>query len=248
MPPEKAKEVIGVARNLYDHAVANCDAQFGRMVDALEQKNLRQSTVLVVTADHGEEFLEHKFLGHSQSLYAELVDVPLIMSYPPALPAGAHVRGPVGLIDVAPTLQALAGLPADASMSGIDLLPQIRNGDTGSARPYYLVRRPMLDGAKKDLVPKMEAVVSGSWKLIHNHGDVSVELGRRPEWELFDDASDPGETVNLAEKDAATLRRMQALLEKGPGSHASPAVKPAPAPALDPATRERLRALGYGVE
>ena len=158
------------------------------------------------------------------------------------------MRGTVGLIDVAPTLLALAGLPADRSMSGVDLLPEIRSGDDPgvSTRPYYLLRCSMAANAQKELVPDMEAVVSGSWKLIHNHGAFFGDLGRRPEWQLFDDAKDPGETVNLAEKDAETLGRLQALLEKAPG--APPAVKPQAAPALDPATRERLRALGYGVE
>ena len=79
-------------------------------------------TVVVVTADHGEEFLDHGGLGHGTTLFAELVDVPLVIRYPKLLAPGRRVAHLTRHLDLAPTLLGFAGIPVPAGYEGGSLL------------------------------------------------------------------------------------------------------------------------------
>jgi arylsulfatase A-like enzyme len=95
----------------YDGAIAYLDDQLGRLFAELESRHLLDSTVVLVSADHGEEFGEHGVFDHGNSLYRPSVQVPLLVVYPPAVPAGRIISDPVTLRDVAATLADLAGVP-----------------------------------------------------------------------------------------------------------------------------------------
>jgi arylsulfatase A-like enzyme len=105
---------------LYDATVAQADRDVGRLLDALEQDGLAQRTLVVVTSDHGEEFLEHGDLSHARTLFDEILRVPLLIRVPGMAPR--VVDEPVELIDVAPTLLARLGIAPDPRMRGSDLL------------------------------------------------------------------------------------------------------------------------------
>jgi arylsulfatase A-like enzyme len=119
MPARDREHVIA----LYDAEIRFTDDILGRVLDALEARGRLRDTVVVVTADHGEEFFEHGGKGHQRTLYEEVVRVPLVVSWPGRLPGGVVVEDPVRLIDVMPTVLALAGLPAPPRMQGRDLAP-----------------------------------------------------------------------------------------------------------------------------
>jgi len=108
--------------DLYDGEIAYVDAQIGRLLDELDSRHLLENTVIVLTGDHGEEFKEHGLLGHGQTLYAEQLRVPLIIAGPTGLPEGAHSRETVSLVDLAPTLLALAGAEPLPETAGVSLL------------------------------------------------------------------------------------------------------------------------------
>lgn len=91
----------------YDGAIAYLDAQLGQLFQQLEARGLMDRTVILLTADHGEEFGEHGLFDHGNSLYRPSVEVPLVL-VGPGVPAGASVDGPVSLRDVAHTLAALS--------------------------------------------------------------------------------------------------------------------------------------------
>src|SRR5262249_29552298 len=153
----------------YDSEVAFVDRQLGRLVAALER--LDRPVVLVLTADHGEEFKEHGGWYHGSSVYEEQVRVPLIVVAPGLGPR--VVRQPVELVDVAPTVMGLLGQAAPPSLRGDDLGAALLGG--GEARPIFAE------------VDTRRMVADERWKLIH---DV-----RRDTWELYDLDADPGEQV-----------------------------------------------------
>jgi arylsulfatase A-like enzyme len=95
---------------LYDGEIAFVDAHVGNIMAALKALGLEENTIVAVTADHGEEFLDHGQTGHFKTLYDEVLHVPLLIRYPGHVPAGRRVAGQVRLMDVAPTLLALAGV------------------------------------------------------------------------------------------------------------------------------------------
>jgi hypothetical protein len=102
-------------RAAYAGEVAYADRQLLRLLDALQRRGVLDGGVVVLTADHGEEFWDHGGVEHGHSHHGEVVDVPLVLVAPGVAP-GAR-SGVASLIDVAPTLRAVAGLPPD----GIDL-------------------------------------------------------------------------------------------------------------------------------
>jgi arylsulfatase A-like enzyme len=112
------------ASALYDAEVAYVDSQVGRLLDGLRARGLDGRTVVVALSDHGEEFGDHGSWEHGHTHYDELLHVPLVVRAPGVAPL--VVRAPVGLIDVAPTLCALAGVPPAPGFRGRDLTAALR--------------------------------------------------------------------------------------------------------------------------
>jgi len=106
---------------LYDGEIAFADAEVGRLLGYLRDRGLDERTLVVVVADHGEEFLEHGGVDHGHTFYQELLHVPLIISGP-GVPRGCTDSSWVGSYDLSPTLLRLAGVSVPQVMEGIDLL------------------------------------------------------------------------------------------------------------------------------
>ena len=107
----------------YDGAVAYVDDQLGRLLDNLKGQGLLDNTIVVVTSDHGEQFGEHGLFDHANSLYRPLLHVPLVLSFPPRLPAGTRVRQPVSLVDLAATILDLIPAAGGPTLPGQSLAP-----------------------------------------------------------------------------------------------------------------------------
>ena len=241
----KTLEELGITRQaLTDHMkglylgeIRLVDEYIGKFHDFLQGRGLMDNTLLIITSDHGEEFLEHGYLSHHGKTggKSELIDIPLIMLFPgdDPLNIGRGLESQVRLVDLAPTIIDYLGLTDTGPiMEGSSLLPLIR-GEESSARVGYIS------------TPWFETVVTDRWKYI------SLKEPKREE--LFDLKSDPGESVNLASKHPEKVKEMRQIygifsreMEK---SIASPLPlknsEVSPEPLFDPATRERLRALGY---
>jgi arylsulfatase A-like enzyme len=226
---------------LYDGALLYVDGEIGRLVDGLRKLGLTGDTLLIVTADHGEEFWDHGEeerrlgddpraiwgVGHGHSLYQELLHVPLILAGP-GIATGARVPCPVALLDVAPTILDALGLPPAVSMEGRRLArftPPDAEG-AGRCQPRALAAESPAYG------PDSRAVLYKGWKLV---------LRQSAPPALYDLAHDPGEHRNLAEESPRQLKILAHLLEYELGGSASLG-----APALpDPETARQLHALGY---
>jgi len=103
----------------YDGALAYLDDQIGKLIEELDRRHLLDHTIVLLTADHGEEFGEHGMFDHGNSLYRPSVQVPLLVAYRGVVPQGGKVDHPVTLRDVAATLADLAGLPGGVPGSSL---------------------------------------------------------------------------------------------------------------------------------
>lgn len=150
-------DLIERAERLYDGEVAYVDEQIGRLLAALEARGLLENSIVVVTSDHGEEFLEHGGFEHGHTLYQELTHVPLILSAPGRL-AARRIATRVGLVDVGPTLCELAGIAPPATARGSSLVPLALGQAPDTAGP--LLAHGNFWG------PALESLIVGPHKLI----------------------------------------------------------------------------------
>jgi arylsulfatase A-like enzyme len=216
------------AKGLYDAELAFLDAELGRLFDGLEARGLDGETLVVVTADHGEEFGEHGGFEHGHTLYQELLHVPLLMRLPGLIPAGEVLEGRVGLIDVAPTICDLAGVAVPETFSGRSLRGVLA-GEAAAAAP--ILAHGNFWG------PALTSWSSGRWKL------VLTPDGEGQRAQLYDLETDPSELHDLAAAEPARVAELRAELTlalKGGASR-----EPGTAVELSPAERKRLEALGY---
>ncbi len=218
--PVKLKGVAGLEEK-YDYEIAVADRWIGELLDALDRTKLTDRTMVVILSDHGEAFGVHTFEGerlyfHGQTLYDEVLRVPLLVRLPGVAPA--VVDDVVGLIDVSPTILDALGLPAPERFVGRSLLPRMR-GEPLSPRGV---------GAEMQKTPgwKHEArayVAAGGKDKIIVRGDGTTEV--------FDLEADPEERKNLSRSDPARTERLRAELEAWTASLTPPAAaSPAAAP------------------
>ena len=225
-------ETFGAERDvdLYDGEIAFTDAHLARVLEAVDRLGLADDTLVVFTADHGEEFGDHGGEKHGHTLYRELVRVPLLIRAPGFPPGRSDSL--VSGVDLLPTVLELAGLRPPLPVVGRSLVPELRGEDPGEGAVLAELR----------LQPEqqLEGVLQGDWKLIVDR--------RGDERSLYDLGADPGETRDLlaeeAEVAAGLERVLEALLESArsaAGAYSSPGSL-----SLLPGDADRLSDLGYG--
>jgi len=117
--PENRQHYI----DLYDGEIAFADAQLGTLFSYIRSEGLAENTVIIVVADHGEEFLEHSGFGHGHAFFQEIVHVPLIFSGA-SIPAGVRDMSWVGHFDMTPTILTMLDIEVPDVMEGRDLFTQ----------------------------------------------------------------------------------------------------------------------------
>lgn len=179
-----SKEAIQVIRSHYAGLVTFQDECIGRLLDHLENAGLKEDTVVLFTADHGEMLGDmHAF--HKACLYEPSVKVPLLLRVPGQSHQGETVPHLVGLHDVFPTLCSLADLPVPEGLDGTDLAPVAQ--DPAAAGRESIVAYCQDDPRQKIMIRR------GSWKYIYCQEGPTEELYdlQSPEGELRNRASDP---------------------------------------------------------
>jgi arylsulfatase A-like enzyme len=228
MPDDQRRNLIAH----YDGAITYFDEALGRLLEELNERGLTSRTLVVVVADHGEEFFDHEGWGHGHSVYDELIHVPLIMSMPGTLPGGTRAWTTARQIDLLPTMLSASGVKKGTeSMDGVSLWESLLSGRDDWPEPPVMAE--VFYGRQFS-----RAFKDGSNKLIHAKGGEGERLM------LFNLSSDPGETEDVAaEKPDLTeslYRRLKGLL-----SEATSRRLEAGTTTIDEGTREKLRALGY---
>jgi arylsulfatase A-like enzyme len=225
---------------LYDAGIRQLDAEVGRLFTWMRREALLDETLLVITSDHGEEFMEHGRLDHFLPTWQEVLRVPLVLRGP-GIPRGMRIPEPVSSIDIAPTLLAIAGVEAPPEMEGLDLGQLIRRGEGVSAFLERSLYGEAAGGLSFDLVapgafPVFSSLRRGPYKLIHeSKGD---------RYALYDLSNDPREQQDLASTQPEVTRALIAQMRER-YSNLSGTGADSETVELSDEDIERLRSLGY---
>jgi arylsulfatase A-like enzyme len=198
--PSHASGVDGL-KEKYNGEVSFVDKHVGQILDSLKAQGLDKDTAVIIFSDHGEAFGDHKFGGermffHGQTLYEELLRVPIAISIPGVPPR--KIDTPVMLVDLGPTIVDLVKAKRPANFHGRSLLGAML-GEPLDEEPVYAELLPAIDWKHH-----WKVLVSGGWKIIQKLSENTVEL--------YDLKKDPDEQRNLAPDEPAKTSEMQKKL------------------------------------
>jgi arylsulfatase A-like enzyme len=214
----------------YDGEVAWSDELVGRLLGALSDAGVSDQTLVVVTSDHGEGLGEHGEAVHGYFIYQTTLHVPLVMRGPGVKP-GVAVDGVTRSVDLFPTTMELLGLRTRTpATSGRSFAAQLRGTALDDEPSFAESLVPLVHYGWSDL----RSVRDGRWKYI-----------LAPRAELYDLDRDPGELINLVEREPARARALRAGLEQSLRAERVSARSAPAAAAVPPDLLEKLGALGY---
>jgi len=243
---------VAYVNALYDGEVLCVDREIGRVLAKLDELGLAGSTLVIFTADHGEELYQrNRYFYHACSVYESVLHVPLVMRMPGKLPAGRRIADPVELAGVVPTVFDLLGekAPPDEGIEGRSLLPQIR-GEAAVDPPITITEwyeERALEGRRPIFTAR-----EGNWKLIHNPDRIEPQLppykkGGATRYaigseELYDLSETPLETRNRIDEKPEIAARLRSAIERFLKERKGKVGTAAP---MDEGTVDRLIQLGY---
>jgi arylsulfatase A-like enzyme len=173
---------------LYDAEIRALDENLAALFAKLKKENVYENSLIILTADHGDEFLDHGSVDHAHTLYDELLRVPLIIRFPKSASQGT-IHAQVQTIDILPTILDVLKLPADPHWMGRSLL-MYQNGANGhEPAPVFSERADLI------------SLRSGTHKYIYN---TELKTG-----ELYDLQNDPGEKNDISAAEPQIANRMQ---------------------------------------
>jgi arylsulfatase A-like enzyme len=219
-------EAVQAEADSYDGAIAYLDHETGRLLDELQRRGVLDNTMVVITSDHGEHLGEHGYMRHGHTLYPEVLHVPLMVLLPKGQAAGVRVARPVSLRDIAATVLSVAGIDCGTTcLPGASLAPLWTTAEAADdAAPIS----PVFAEVKRGLrIPDRYPNAKVDLHALLSDGLHYIVSGSGHE-ELYDLASDPSASRNLAEapEHAAVLQEFRArvaLLRERSSSPASAA-------------------------
>jgi len=217
------RDEVRFLNDLYRGGVLSVDHRIGLLLEALEASGKVADTIVVLTSDHGEEFMEHGSIVHTKTLYDESLHVPLIMRGP-GIPESTRVSSLAGLIDIVPTVLGLLGLPVESGLDGVDLAKDWLNVSTHAGDRELAIETSWIDGtrAKRGIRTRQQKLI------------VNLDSG---ESEFYDLHEDPAERNNLYPTAEALVLERRVL-------QAPQAVEEGDV-VLSPEDIEQLKSLGY---
>jgi arylsulfatase A-like enzyme len=239
-------EVLAARAGLYDATLALLDDVLKDLFGALREVVSFDDTLIIVTADHGENLGDHGHMGHSFTLYDSTLRIPLLIRMPGGKKGGTVRTDPVQLTDLFVTIAKATGIDSlDERVTGVDLMANPAPADRPVVGEYYypttfLGRFPKTEAAEKMIAPfrrRIRSIQIGPEKLIWGSD------GRN---ELYQTAIDPHETDNRVDRDPERVRILEAKLDEIVErlSRSITAPQP-PISEMDPEAISKLRALGY---
>jgi arylsulfatase A-like enzyme len=219
-PPDDGE--LKILKGLYNGDVASLDEVLGRVVAGLEQEGILDRALLVVTSDHGEEFMEHGWLGHGTNIHPELTHIPLLLRFPGGGPSGT-IPGLVGHVDLVPTILDALGRQAPDGLDGLSLLERITEpGDPGSPPAHLLEHWNGTYGLRL-----------GQWMLLAHRKSTSIARLKGQKVWYQDAGRNPVKWLYLRERLALLILENRELEQAEPEAE------------LDEETISQLEALGY---
>jgi arylsulfatase A-like enzyme len=235
---------------LYDSEINYVDYHMGELMQAFE---LEENTLIIITSDHGEEFLDHEMIGHGHNLYTESITVPLIIK----LSHGSNKRVKnqhVSLLDIMPTVLSLAHIPSPEQTIGEPLI-----STTGEVN--HMGKRLLFTELERGKDLNLKAVLTEDKKYIYDFSAKNRTFLARLKraWEkdwrylfnykeviesLFDTKQDPQEYINLINEQSSLGEALKKQLNRWiASSHRYPVAQSTITPSQE--TQEQLKALGY---
>ena len=242
--PPTGSDVEDVIR-LYDAEIADVDRELGRFFTGLEELGMLSSSLVIITADHGEAFYEHGYWGHTQTLYEEMIRIPLTVKWPDGRSSGRASRY-ASQVDIVPTVLEAVDLAEalPSSAQGTSLSDRMDDDKTASAQK--IVSETIF--ASSDTTSKRVSFRSARWKYIATYVGPppdAIHVDTMESRELYDLDSDPGERDNVTTSPLLDdfEQRLHAYLEEA-GDFLETRESQREV-ILDEELIERLRALGY---
>jgi arylsulfatase A-like enzyme/Tfp pilus assembly protein PilF len=213
----------------YNAAVAATDRAVGKLVAALRTGKLYDDALIVIASDYGQSLGAHGEETHGVFLYDETIHVPLVVKLPQNQSAGKRVRARASLVDIAPTILEIAGVPIPSQMQGQSLLRIAKAGSNPNAdQPAY---------STSDFPQR-----AFGWSALESWRAGKYLYIKAPKPELYDLAADPGAAHNLAATSKATLETMAAQLNAFDRRFSNPNQG---GPELSSSEMQKLASLGY---
>jgi arylsulfatase A-like enzyme len=202
--PEEMQSDVDLMKDYYDEFIRYCDKQFEEFINGLNERNILDNTVIILSSDHGESF-EHGYFTHGGPfLYEQVTHIPLIIKEP-GQDNGKVIDSLVEQIDIPATILDLAHIPVPSWMEGRSLIPLI-NGEKMLSRPAFSMNFEENPSMGNMIKRGSVAVWEGDYKLIH--------YLERDETLLFNLKEDPGELNNVLERKPEISRRLLNLIHK----------------------------------
>jgi len=214
-------------KQLYDAEIRQVDDQLARILTYLDESGLSKTTLVILTSDHGEEFLEHGSVLHGRTYYEEVIRIPLILRGP-GMPVGKTIDVPVNLVDVPPTVLTSLGRPVPERMQGIDLAQLWRH-------PEAKHRSSVLaEGDWMNELPTM-------YRMVRNHRFKLIYDWRKHSTQLYDLQVDPLERQEISQTNPELVKVLLAEMK----TLMRPQNAPETRVELSEEEIRRLRSLGY---
>jgi arylsulfatase A-like enzyme len=230
----------------YDKSIDWTDRVIGAIVDALDAADVLPRTVIAISSDHGEAFLEHGREGHAYDLYREVVEVPYLIIPPLILDRGVRVEQTIANVDVWPTLLDLVGLPPLQGADGRSMLPLVLAAGGASAEPAPAnLTRPVVSHLDQHWGGRAEA---REWvSLTDGDSRLIVQVDRPDSAEFYDWNTDPREAMNRSAENPPQLQPMLEQIDRYRRDSEPPWGVESPTIEVDELRLNQLRALGYRV-
>ncbi len=235
--PDRVEEVS----QLYDGEVSFLDSRLETVFQRMRELGIYDNTLIILTADHGEELYDHRGWFHGSTLYQELIQVPLIIKLPGNRLAGNEVEQLTRQVDIAATILGQVDLLPPAAFQGIDVVTALAESRDDESAPVswpvgHITAKTVFRGTE------LHSLIAGDWKLVRASKGNARGL---PQVELFRLDQDLAEQRDLSAEHPERVSELEKLLDAELAAALATGAREAQSQELDEATRARLEALGY---
>lgn len=186
----------------YDGAIAYMDACIANIFATIEHLGIKEDTLVVIDADHGETLYDHECWFDHHGLYDCTLHIPLVFVFPRKVPAGKRFSDYVQMKDIAPTILDLLEIETDINFDGRSLVPLFEGKPREQEPEFYITEATWM---------RKHGWRTPEWKLIHA---LEPDFHFKPEIELYNLIKDPEENFNIAEQEPEIVRMLEARMQE----------------------------------